>query len=110
MILGPQQSPYEGNGLASRGQSITIVYYLLAQNHVAEQFYLCLGGVFKLELFLPEDYPMAPPKVQLWSGVCVGSQADATNFLMGTFTWCFVGSVLDEDLPPQCGQVGAHLP
>jgi ubiquitin-protein ligase len=23
------------------------------------------GGVFKLELFLPEDYPMAPPKVIL---------------------------------------------
>lgn len=22
----------------------------------------CAGGVFKLELFLPEDYPMAPPK------------------------------------------------
>jgi ubiquitin-protein ligase len=22
-----------------------------------------LGGVFKLELFLPEEYPMAPPKV-----------------------------------------------
>ena len=21
------------------------------------------GGTFKLELFLPEDYPMAPPKV-----------------------------------------------
>ena len=21
------------------------------------------GGIFKLELFLPEDYPMAPPKV-----------------------------------------------
>ena len=32
MILGPQQSPYE-------------------------------GGAFKLELFLPSDYPMAPPKV-----------------------------------------------
>lgn len=24
---------------------------------------ICTGGVFKLELFLPEDYPMAPPKV-----------------------------------------------
>lgn len=22
------------------------------------------GGSFKLELFLPEDYPMAPPKVR----------------------------------------------
>lgn len=26
----------------------------------------CLGGVFKLELFLPEEYPMAAPKVSLW--------------------------------------------
>jgi hypothetical protein len=26
-------------------------------------FVLCLGGVFKLELFLPEEYPMAAPKV-----------------------------------------------
>ena len=24
----------------------------------------CSGGQFKLELFLPEDYPMAPPKVR----------------------------------------------
>merc|ERR1711976_217491 len=33
VILGPEQSPYE-------------------------------GGVFKLELFLPEEYPMAAPKVR----------------------------------------------
>lgn len=33
LILGPQQSPYE-------------------------------GGCYKLELFLPEEYPMAPPKVR----------------------------------------------
>lgn len=23
-----------------------------------------LGGVFKLELFLPDDYPMTPPKIR----------------------------------------------
>lgn len=26
--------------------------------------YLCAGGIFKLELFLPSDYPMAPPKIR----------------------------------------------
>ncbi|AQK92078.1 Ubiquitin-conjugating enzyme E2 36 [Zea mays] len=39
MILGPAQSPYEG---------VPLIY----------------GGVFKLELFLPEEYPMAAPKVR----------------------------------------------
>jgi ubiquitin-conjugating enzyme E2 N len=23
-----------------------------------------LGGIFKLELFLPDDYPMTPPKIR----------------------------------------------
>ena len=41
MILGPQQSPYE-------------------------------GGAFKLELFLPSDYPMAPPKVSCGSSAAAG--------------------------------------
>lgn len=26
--------------------------------------YRTLGGIFKLELFLPDDYPMAPPKIR----------------------------------------------
>ncbi len=26
--------------------------------------YIILGGIFKLELFLTEEYPMAPPKVR----------------------------------------------
>jgi ubiquitin-conjugating enzyme E2 N len=25
---------------------------------------LCVGGIFKLELFLPDDYPMTPPKIR----------------------------------------------
>lgn len=28
-----------------------------------------LGGIFKLELFLPEDYPMAPPKVRFMTKI-----------------------------------------
>lgn len=24
----------------------------------------CAGGIFKLELFLPDDYPMTPPKIR----------------------------------------------
>lgn len=27
-------------------------------------FFALIGGVFKLELFLPEEYPMAAPKVK----------------------------------------------
>ncbi|KAH8958810.1 hypothetical protein BDL97_06G046300, partial [Sphagnum fallax] len=29
-----------------------------------EQLSMFIGGVFKLELFLPEEYPMATPKVR----------------------------------------------
>ncbi len=27
------------------------------------------GGMFKLELFLPEEYPMAPPKVRFMTKI-----------------------------------------
>jgi len=39
---------------------------------------MCAGGVFKLELFLPEDYPMAAPKVGYLSHVCGTQVAGAS--------------------------------
>ncbi|KAG6501345.1 hypothetical protein ZIOFF_041224 [Zingiber officinale] len=52
MILGPAQSPYEG--------------YLLV-----DELFTCssslLRGIFKLELFLPQEYPMTAPKVFAFS-------------------------------------------
>lgn len=44
-INGPESSPYEGK---------TLLSFSL----------LILGGVFKLELFLPEEYPMVAPKIR----------------------------------------------
>ena len=32
--------------------------------HSLRRFPLLLDGVFRLELFLPEEYPMSPPKVR----------------------------------------------
>lgn len=49
-IHGPSQSPYEGMMLSYQGCNV-----------VAD---LDAGGIFKLELFLPDDYPMTPPKIR----------------------------------------------
>lgn len=49
-IDGPSQSPYEGYGF----QKSLRCELLMIQT----------GGTFKLELFLPDDYPMTPPKVR----------------------------------------------
>ena len=49
-IEGPSQSPYEGDK-----SSIILGVFVLT---------LLTGGVFKLELFLPDDYPMTPPKIR----------------------------------------------
>ena len=57
------------------------------------------GGVFKLELFLPEDYPMSAPKV---------SSGPASLLPRGTD--CDTGSVHHSYLPPQHRQAGEDLP
>ncbi|KAG9323923.1 hypothetical protein KVV02_006289 [Mortierella alpina] len=52
IIAGPTQSPFEGNAKA-------MFFSLRSDCHDCH-----VGGVFKLELFLPEEYPMSPPKVR----------------------------------------------
>ena len=37
------------------------------------------GGVFKLELFLPEDYPMSAPKVSIKIAECCRHQLITNN-------------------------------
>ena len=49
-IDGPSQSPYEGDQ-----SSFVLGVFVLT---------FLTGGVFKLELFLPDDYPMTPPKIR----------------------------------------------
>lgn len=104
---------------------------------------LAAGGVFKLELFLPEDYPMAAPKVRPRGGgpAAVFSAAKArcpprgyavgatpTSHCVRPLPCLFTslpallwptaplsphppsGSFPHQDLPPQRGQAGPHLP
>lgn len=49
-ITGPEGSPFERAS-----------YQLVILCGLTRSF---PGGVFKLELFLPEEYPMSPPKVR----------------------------------------------
>ena len=52
-VEGPSQSPYEG--------SLTP---MLAVDTSCGVIIISVGGIFKLELFLPDDYPMTPPKIR----------------------------------------------
>ena len=60
IILGPESSPYEG--LHPRLLGFAHVCMLSSACSLS---LLLAGGLFKLELFLPEDYPMAAPKVPM---------------------------------------------
>ncbi|KAJ9551462.1 hypothetical protein OSB04_015507 [Centaurea solstitialis] len=64
MILGPSQSPYEEPKLLSKILFSKHVYMLGVFVETPSAPW-GRGGVFKLELFLPEEYPMAAPKTNL---------------------------------------------
>ena len=51
MVEGPGGSCYEGTSVRNAYLSCAITDS-------------CVGGVFNLELFLPDDYPMTPPKIR----------------------------------------------
>ena len=59
MILGPQQSCYEGTASTCCPAPQQRDFRTVAVPNLP----VFAGGAFKLELFLPEDYPMAAPKV-----------------------------------------------
>lgn len=59
-IHGPAQSPYEGLRPPRRPRDGRDC----RRDGTTEALTRCLGGIFKLELFLPDDYPMTPPKIR----------------------------------------------
>lgn len=78
-ITGPEGSPFErASGVcciivdleARASPSFLMFFDILLILPVTRKLNSCLlifaftGGVFKLELFLPEEYPMSPPKVR----------------------------------------------
>ncbi|KAJ3063602.1 Ubiquitin-conjugating enzyme 13, partial [Rhizoclosmatium hyalinum] len=54
VISGPSSSPFEG------ARCFFVSFVVVEGAELASES----GGNFKLELFLPEEYPMAPPKVR----------------------------------------------
>lgn len=54
MVEGPGGSCYEG------AQNVQI----FERGENAKNMLTVLGGVFNLELFLPDDYPMCPPRIR----------------------------------------------
>lgn len=49
------------------------------------------GGTFKLELYLPEEYPVAPPKVRFLTKVYhpnIDKLGRISMFYLGKNNWC----------------------
>jgi ubiquitin-protein ligase len=71
IIAGPAQSPYEGKFSSSnsefqrkKGGETERKAFFGRPRAFTHSISFTVGGIFRLELFLPEDYPMAPPKVR----------------------------------------------
>jgi ubiquitin-protein ligase len=45
------------------------------------------GGVFKLELFLPEEYPMNPPKVRFLTKIYHPNIGESTCLTLLRYKW-----------------------
>ena len=67
LIFGPTSSPYEG--MAGPRFHLLSWLAMACQSSPDSHVRYLAGGIFKLELFLPEDYPMAAPKV--WLHTCM---------------------------------------
>lgn len=60
VISGPSQSPFEGKLIAQPDLTVFLGHSFSRSFCL----YTPSGGVFRLELFLPEEYPMSAPKVR----------------------------------------------
>jgi ubiquitin-conjugating enzyme E2 N len=64
VIDGPGGSPFEGEPLVPARPPLGGGYSDSQSLFAGSRIPLYIGGKFKLELFLPEEYPMSPPKVR----------------------------------------------
>ena len=70
------------------------------------------GGVFKLELFLPEEYPMAPPKVRFLTKIYhpnIGTVQFVDSCLQPPCFVCSKFELAEHLRPPSYRQTGANL-
>ena len=69
IILGPAQSPYDGSQPPLLTHAPHAPRAAPLADGARDRGAVRAGGMFKMELFLPEDYPMAPPKVRFLTNI-----------------------------------------